>query len=134
MIMKLLRVLWRLAKWERIPRLPRGMLAESYRRQLAEDEARVVSRLGARSPGGLRIAMRRAGAANVDELVEQLDHFRVRRRVMRNLDRMINRATFSTPYDPHQRAIDQAARRKSRGAASAGRQRRIVSVGEAFRE
>lgn len=133
MILKLLRALWELRKWELIPKLPRGMLAESYR-ALHEDEARVAARLGARSPTGVKVALKRAGVGTIPELVAQLDHFTPRRRLLRRLDQMIDRATYSTPYHPYQRAIVTDARRAHRRASEVETMRRIEAAARVFRE
>ena len=130
MIAKIILALWRLAKWERIPKLPRGMLSERYT-ALGSDQSRVLARLGARSPNGVRVALKRAKVGTIPELVDLLQHFTPRRRLLHKLDLMLTRITFSTPYHPHRRAILADQREEQRQAADPDR-RRIKATARIF--
>lgn len=114
MIGKIIYELLRLRMWERIPKLPRGMLSARYE-QLGRDDRRVIARLGARDPRGVSVALKRAKAADVNELVSRLDHFTPRRRIMRRLNKMIDRLTYGTRAHPHGRQLmlDRRAARRS---------------------
>jgi hypothetical protein len=132
MIGAIIQFLWRIANRDKIPKLPRGMLAGHYD-AITEDERRVIARMGARDPLGVRVAMKRARAGDVDELVDQLEHYKPRREILRRIDRMITRALYATDYHPHRIDILQTAReaRKARAAAEAAR--RLKATIKAFR-
>jgi hypothetical protein len=114
MIRAIIRALTRIRNYERIPRLPRGMLASHYD-GIAPEERRVIARMGARDPRGVRVAMRRARAQDVDMLVSGLQHHRARRRVRRRIDLMIGRWLRATEYPPHRREILQDERESKSG-------------------
>jgi hypothetical protein len=102
MIAKILSYLLTIRNYERIPKLPRGMLRGRYE-QLSRDEDRVLARFGARDPVGVRVAMRRHGVSSVDDLVEQLEHYSPARRIMRRIARALTRGSYSRP--PHQEEV-----------------------------
>ena len=119
----IIRDMIRLRNYERIPKLPRGMLASHYE-ALTEDEARVVARMGARDPASVRIAMKRADAANVDELVGQLEHYRARRHIGARANKMLDRFFHSTPYHPHREEIIREVNSRPRNREIKDRLRR----------
>lgn len=96
--------------WEYIPPLPR-MLASRYE-GLTSDEIRVMARYGIRSPSGLKLAMKKYGATNIDDLVLHLEHHRPRRRMLDRLKKMFFRGTYGTSYHPHAKEISRAVRTK----------------------
>jgi len=120
---QIIRALIRIRNYERIPKLPRGMLASKYQ-AIDHDESRVLARMGARDPRGVRVAMRRAGVEDVDLLVAGMDHHKARRRVRRRISSMIGRWLRATDYHPHQSEIlkDQ---RESKLAVNVEVQRRM---------
>lgn len=130
MIGKVIYELLRLRMWERIPKLPRGMLSARYE-QIGREDRRVIARLGARDPRGVEVVLKRTKAADVNELVSRLDHFTPRRRVMRRLNKMIDRLTYGTRSHPHGRAlmIDRRAARRSNDAEIL---RRVRAAAEMF--
>lgn len=128
----IIRALWRLAKWERIPKLPRGMLSERYS-TLGDDQSRVLARLGARSPNGVRVALKRAKVGTIPELVRLLTHFSPRRRLLHKLDLMLTRITYSTPYHPHRRAIIADQQAEARRRADPDR-KRIEAAARCFKD
>lgn len=107
--------LLRLRLWERIPTLPRGMLSARYD-SISTDERRVLARLGARDPRGINLALKRAGAADVDELVSGLEHFAPRRHVIRRINLMIDRVTMGSRRHPHGRELTEDRRAERRAA------------------
>lgn len=111
----IIRVLLKLHNYQKIPKLPRAMLSSEYE-AVSRDERRVLARLGARSPSGIPIALRRAGAADVNELVGELEHFRPMRHIRRRFARMITRALRATDYHPHRAEILEDARLKRKTA------------------
>lgn len=133
MITKIIRALLLLRMRDRIPKLPRAMLAEKYQR-LDRAHERVLARLGARSPNGVRVALKRAGVETIPDLVAQLEHFRARRRVGERLRKMVGKFFGATQYHPHQRAIVEDGRRARRRKADAEMTRRIEQAARAFRD
>lgn len=109
-MIKLIRFIMRIKLRERIPKLPRGMLASPYD-AINEDERRVMARMGIRSPSGLRLAMKRYKAASVDELVSNLKHYQPRRRPLARLAQMIGRLIGTHNYDPHRADMRKEFRR-----------------------
>jgi hypothetical protein len=108
----LLKWLIRIRNYERIPKLPRGMLASAYD-SVPEPARRAMARMGIRDVAGLKVAMRRAGVDNVDDLVANLAHHRAQRRIGRKLMLALTRMLGAVDYVPHRREILDAARRAS---------------------
>lgn len=113
MIKKILRKLWRLTPWDKLPRAPRMFATEYDRADKAE--ARVMARLGIRSPSGLRVAMKRYNVETIDELVAELEHHQPRRRLAHRIKLMLARASGGTRGHPHAGEIYRAVKRR-RGA------------------
>lgn len=84
---KVLDGFFRVSERDKIPRAPRlmGTDFQTYER----DVARVMSRLGIRSPDGLRHALNKYGAANVEELVSKLPHYRPEVRIYGRVRRWV---------------------------------------------
>ena len=108
MIAAIVKALWRIRNYDRIPKLPRGMLATKYE-HIPADGRRVMARLGARDPRGVAIAMRRAGVESVDDLIEQLEHFRPQHRFRARLSRAIGRVLGAYDHPPHRAELIQDA-------------------------
>ncbi|MCL4251788.1 MAG: hypothetical protein KJ065_26925 [Anaerolineae bacterium] len=129
MIRALCSVLLRILPYQRIPPLPRGLLSARFD-VLDDDSRRVLARLGARDPRGVRLVMRRHGAKTVNELVQILEHHRPRREFRRRWNAWINHLQGSTNYHPHRRAIMHATRRaqEERRPANLEIKRRLKTV------
>lgn len=110
MFRNLLKAFFYIANRDRIPPLPRGILASEYDSMSAE-ERRVIARFGARDPNGVKVAMRQHGAKTVEELVAALEHHQAQRRIGERIRNGIARLTRSTPYDPHAQDIRRAKRK-----------------------
>lgn len=99
---------------DRIPKLPRGMLAAKYE-TIARPEGRVLARLGARDPLGIKVAMKRHKVETIEELVEKLEHYQPRRNIRQRILMALGRALGGYPHDPHRAEIlrDERHSRKS---------------------
>lgn len=113
MLKGLLRALLHIRNYERIPKLPRGMLASEYK-ALSREDARVMARLGARSPSGVHIALQRAGVDRVEELMRGLKHYRPQRHIRRRWNRIVNRFLLASDDEPHRQDVLADARRDRR--------------------
>lgn len=105
MIRKLIKYFFLIRNRQRITPIPR-MLASDYTR-LTDDEARVMTRYGIRSPSGLKVAMKKHKVKTLDELVAQLEHYRPKRRLGDKFRSMLIRISGGVPYHPHQKQIRQ---------------------------
>lgn len=94
---------------DRIPKLPRGMLATRYE-NISDDERRVMARMGTRDVNGVRLAMRRHGVSTAKELIELLEHQKPKRNFWHRIHNGIGRAVGGEDHDPHQEEIRQAFR------------------------
>jgi hypothetical protein len=135
MIGKLYRALIKILPKQRIPKLPRGMLASEYN-GMTLDERRVLARLGARDPKGIKLAMQRAGVGTVQELIDQLEHQQPRRDFERRLNRLICAMQNALPYDPHQREIlmDARAAKRAQKPENVEISRRLKTVLERMKD
>jgi hypothetical protein len=124
MLAKLIRALWSIRNFERIPKLPRGMLAERYEEYTRQD-GRVLHRLGARSPAGVKVALKRAGVGTVPELIELLDHYKPSHRFRDRLSRMAGRFFNAEDHHPHRSEILRAVRPRGRTPAQLAEKERI---------
>ena len=113
-IYNLYSTLLRILPYQRIPKLPRGMLSAEYL-TFDEDTRRVIARLGSRDPRGVKVAMKKYDAETVDELVGKLEHHRVSREFHRRLNDLLCHWTNSTNYDPNGEALARDARRERAG-------------------
>lgn len=132
MLYKIIRALWRIKNYDRIPRLPRGMLAGRYE-SISPEQRRVLARLGARDPAGVQVRLKRAGVETVEELVAQLEHQRPARRLRRRIRLMLGRWVGGTDYHPTQKAILAGARR-AKHRADVETEQRLKAAMRAFGE
>lgn len=109
MLTRFIRAVFRLLPYQRIPKLPRGMLSTHYD-DLTADERRVLARYGARDPRGVAWLMKRTGAKTVEELA--LKHQQPDNQWRRRLNMLLARAAHRTTYHPHQRELMEAFRRE----------------------
>jgi hypothetical protein len=113
--------LWRIRNYERIPRLPHGMLRNDE--FFDGNDARVLARMGARDRAGIRLAMKRRRVHSIDELVGDLEHYRARRRVRHRLDVLAGRILKAKSHHPWRNEIIREL--KPRSAAERARQAEI---------
>jgi hypothetical protein len=74
LIRKFHKMLFKVKTKQRLPRIPR-MYANKYQRPAVSfDEARVFARVGARSPEGVRLVMKKFRLKSVNELIARLPH------------------------------------------------------------
>jgi hypothetical protein len=106
-------VLYRLLPKQRIPKLPGRMYSSEFH-TFTSDERRVLARLGARDPKGIRLALKRHNVETVDELVRLLDHQRPQREFRRRWAALMGRTFDTTEHQPHAREIIETARRERR--------------------
>lgn len=119
----------------RIPPLPHGMLASHYESEdMTPEERRVLARLGARDPTGIKLAMRRAGVKTVDELVKHLEHYQPKRNAGDRIVSGLGKAWGGTRYHPHQKAILAGARESRKIAAAHEIEQRVKQTRKAFKE
>lgn len=131
MIAKLWRALALITTRNRIPKLPRGMLATEYK-EIARPEGRVLARLGARDPTGVKLVMRRYKAATIDELVAQLKHYEVHRNFKRRLRIALGRIVGGSETDPHRADILRDERHSKRSAARIEIEQRLKRAQKVF--
>lgn len=119
----------------RIPPLPRGMLASRYDPlEMTAEERRVLARLGARDPMGIKLAMKRANVTTINELVAHLEHHQPKRNAEDRLLRSLGKARGGTPYHPHQRAVLAGARQSKQMRDSKEIEARVKRNRKAFEE
>jgi hypothetical protein len=120
---------------DRIPPLPRGMLATRYD-DIPADERRVLARMGARDPIGVRLAMKRHKAESIDDLVSKLEHYEAERRTKERINNAIGRLVGGTPYPPHQKEIlrDERERAKAKKGDQKEIEMRVRITRKAFKE
>jgi hypothetical protein len=112
MIATLIRYIFRLRNKDRIPKLPRGMLATAYDYEaLSEDAIRVMARLGIRDPLGLQRAMRKHKVGTVDELVGKIEHQSPTRKIKERAMLALGRAVGGTKTPPHRKEMIAALER-----------------------
>lgn len=111
MLHKLWRTLWMILNRDRIPHLPRGMLASHYE-DVSGEERRVMARFGSRDFAGVRHAMKQHGVNTLDELVSKLEHQQPQRRFRHRLNLAIGRLVGGHPTDPHRAEIMIADRQR----------------------
>lgn len=107
MISTIWRRLFKLLPYQKIPKLPRGMLSAQYE-TLTHDERRVLARMGARDPRGVRVLLKRARVKTVDELA--LQHQQPDRNWRSRVYAVVCHWFNGTPYNPHRREIIAALR------------------------
>lgn len=85
---------------ERLPRLPYQLANDYDRREVDENTARVFARVGARSPEGVKLALKKWKVQDVDELIALLPHQNRRANWRRRFASWYTRITGQTPYEP----------------------------------
>lgn len=131
MLKDFFRAVWNIKNYDRIPKLPSGMLAGQYH-SIPRGEARVLARMGARCPAGVKFAMKRAGVDTVEDLARQLEHYQPRRRMTERLNLLVSHFFGAQPNIPHREQIQRAARRSRRAAIDADTVDRVKSAIELF--
>lgn len=109
MIAKIFRKLWTITYRQRIRTIPARWLSTEFR-SASRDEWRVMARLGARSPHGVRAQVKRRRLADADEYARQLEHFRPIRALKRRISRMAGRALNAHDYIPHRAELKRRRR------------------------
>lgn len=109
MIGMIWRKLWTITFRQRIKRIPGRWLSTDFKTASA-DEWRVMARIGARSPHGVRAQVKRRGLTDADQYARQLEHFRPIRALRRRISRMAGRALRATDYQPHRAAMARRRR------------------------
>lgn len=102
-MIRLLRWLYRISPFRRIPPLPR-VYSSAYT-HVDQDSARIMARYGIRSPSGIKAAMRKHKVDSVDDLVARLEHHRVKRNLRKRLEWALKHLSGGTPYNPHAKEI-----------------------------
>jgi hypothetical protein len=133
MLRKLWRTLAMIANRNRIPPLPRGMLATAYD-EIPSEEGRVLARLGARDPIGVNVAMRRAGVDSLEDLVAQLKHYQPEREFQKRLEQAIGRVVGGVGHDPHRAEIMRDERHSKQSARQKEIEQRVKRTRKAFQE
>lgn len=120
---------------ERIPKLPRGMLAADYTAdEMTPEVRRVLARIGARDPQGVKVAMRRAGVGTLEELVEQLNHFKPERHVKDRFHHGLGRMFGGLEHDPHAEDLKRMQRRRPKSSQQKEIEQRVKRMRKAFEE
>jgi len=85
------------------------MLATKYDADnVSRDEWRVLDRIGARDPAGIKRAMKRYKVDNINDLVAVLEHHQPKRKSMHRLKKALGRLVGEYNYDPHAKEIKRA--------------------------
>lgn len=85
------------------------MLATRYdEADVTKEQWRVLDRIGARDPAGIKLAMKRHGVDDIESLVALLEHHKPQRRVKQRIMNSIARFTEGTKRDPHAEEIKRA--------------------------
>lgn len=131
MIRNLWRTLAAIRNADRIPKLPRGMLATHYE-HLTRQDREVLARLGARDPIGIKVAMKRYKVTSVEELLKLLEHQQPRRKIFYRIRQAVGRLLGGYANDPHREAIlrDERARRAAKNIEL---EQRVKSVSDTFK-
>lgn len=109
MLYKIYRLLWFISNRDYIPKLPRGMLAAKYETEdVSRDEWRVLDRIGARDPAGIKRAMKKYKVDNINDLVALLEHQKPKHKPFYRLKQALGRLVGEYNYDPHAREVKQA--------------------------
>lgn len=78
------------------------MLASKYQESdVTKAEWRVLHRIGARDPAGIKRAMKKYKVDNIPDLVAQLEHHQPRHRFAIRLENAIGRVLGGYKRDPH---------------------------------
>lgn len=86
------------------------MLATKYEESdVTQQQWRVLDRIGARDPAGIKRAMKKYQVDTIDELVAVLEHHKPKRNIKRRLMTALGRlAPGSYPHDPHETEVKRA--------------------------
>jgi len=85
------------------------MLASNYdEMEVSRDEWRVLDRIGARDPAGIKRAMKRYKVDNIQDLIAVLEHHKPRRRFWERVNTAIGRVVGGYKHDPHAQEVKQA--------------------------
>lgn len=133
MIRKLWQALAAIRNADRIPKLPRDMLASKYE-TIDKAERRVLARLGARDPAGIKVALRRYGVSSIPELMQLLEHQKPRRNIGKRIRQALGRLVGGYDHDPHREEIlrDERARRRSNQHIEI--EQRVKRTAQSFRQ
>lgn len=112
--MKLFRYLLHRPTWHKLPMMPRQYSTEFDARKVDHDTALLMSMTHTRSPHGVKLLLRKYGAASARELMERLPARRRPRRLGARVMSMIRRAVGVTSYDPMREIARQHMRRGRR--------------------
>lgn len=114
-IRKFHKVLFGVKTKQRLPRIPRMYANEYDRPDVSFDEARVFARVGARSPEGVQMVLKKFRLKSIDELVALLPHRRYKPNAHARLRRWLQHVFGLYDYEP---AVKPALRRlKAEGKA-----------------
>lgn len=85
------------------------MLASKYDvDDVSRDEWRVLDRIGARDPAGIKRAMKRYKVDNIPDLVALLEHHKPKRKPLHRLKIALGRVVGGYRYDPHKDEMRRA--------------------------
>lgn len=114
MIEKILKTIYYFTNRDYIPPLPRGYLATKYNRDTVTPEQwRVLRKIGARDPAGIRRALKQYNVQTLDELYDILKHYDPQRNVRNRLYNALGRFFGGKPYDPYQKDINRVFRARN---------------------
>ncbi len=120
---------------DRIPKLPRGMLAAAYTAdELTPEIRRVLARIGARDPQGVQVAMRRAGAETLEELMTHLEHFKPERDVSNRFTLGIGRMIGGLDHDPHAEDLRHLHHQRGKSSQQKDIEQRVIRTRKVFKE
>jgi hypothetical protein len=114
MLNKLLNTIYYFKNRDYIPPTPKAYKTKYSTDDVTEEQWRVLRRLGARSPHGIKQALEKHNCSSVDELIEHLQHYTPQRRVKRRLWLALGRMVGGMPYDPNQSDYQKAFRKSRR--------------------
>jgi hypothetical protein len=109
--MKLLKYLWHMSTWQKLPMLPYMYSTEYELKNIDRDTEHLMSLTQTRCPQGVEILKRRYQTEQASDLIEKLPSRRRKRDVGARALALIRRAYGVTPYDP----MKSIARRHMKG-------------------
>lgn len=135
MFRKIWKAFFMLTNRDRIPKLPRGMLATAYTAdEMTPEIRRVLARIGARDPQGVKVAMKRAGAETLEELVQSLEHYRPERHAVNRFRLGLGRLIGGYDHDPHEEDIKRLMNRREKSSQQKEIEQRVIRTRKAFKE
>lgn len=86
------------------------MLASRYEEMdVTRDQWRVLDRIGARDPAGIKRAMKKYQVDTMEELIALLEHHKPQRKVKQRFINALGRLVpGSYPHDPHEKEVKRA--------------------------